>query len=141
MSHFSQITTKFKKRSAIVKALKQIGFSDHMIEVSDTPLELRQYGGSIHKSKANIRVKGHGWGHKQNYVGGLATDLGFELQEDGTYAMHCDNAKYKSNWHNKFADEYAKAVVYEHCEEKNFFISEEKVEKDGTIVMKLTSPF
>ena len=136
--------TKLKKKSCIIKALCEMGFKEHQIEVSDKPLTLKGYQGDDRKQQAHIRIKGSGWGSGQNYVGGASNDLGIERLSDGSWAMHIsdyDVNKYNKKWQSKYFDEYSRATVKEHCKQHNFFVTDERVEDDGTIVMKLRSPF
>ena len=144
MSHFTRVSTKISRKSALIKALLEMGFKEHMIEVSDKPLQLKGYMGDFREGKqGHIRIKGHGWGSSQNHVGGMSNDLGFERMEDGTYAFHVSNYdvnKYNKKWQEKLLDRYAQATVHEIADERNYFIdSEEHV--DGGIKLKLRTLF
>lgn len=129
--------------SALIKALKAMGFQDHMIENFGNKKEkLKGYHGDWRQQEANIRVKGSGWAG-QNYVGGCSNDLGFEKLADGSYAFHVsdyDQGQYGKSWQDKFLTQYGKAVVEEVCQEQNFFISSEE-EENGELVIRLQSPF
>jgi len=144
LSHYTRVTTKITRRSALVKALQQMGFKKHMIEVSDTAMNLKGYQGDTREGKiAHVRIKGHGWGSSQNYVGGLSNDLGFERMEDGSYAFHVsdyDVGSYNDNWQKKLLKEYGRAVVGEISEEQGFFVESEEEEENG-IRIRLTTPF
>lgn len=143
MSHMTIVRTKITRKSCLIKALQKLGFKNHMIEDFGLRKEnLRGYQGDTRNQKANIRIKGSGWGG-QNYVGGASNDLGFELQTDGTYSFHVseyDKGRYNQGWIDKFTKAYSREVVSEICQEQNFFISEEH-EEEGELVLKLTSPF
>lgn len=142
MSHYTRVKTKLKSQSAIVSALKKMGFKDHMIEVSDTPMQLKGYGRDFRSQKANIRIKGSGWGG-QNYVGGMSNDLGFEQVEDGTFVFHVsdyDQHKYNQKWQAKFMQQYGKSVIEEVCDAHGFMIEEES-EVNGELYIEVTSPF
>jgi hypothetical protein len=141
LSHYSLLKTKLSRESCIVKALEQMGFKKHMIENFGNKQEnLRMWNGTNGKEKANIRIKGNGWGGT-NYVGGLRNDIGFEKVADGSYDFHCDmSGEYNQAWVDKFTRIYSKEVVKEICQEQNFFISEE-TEDGEELVMKLQSPF
>lgn len=113
-----------------------------MIEWHEAGVELKGYQGDTRKQKAHIRIKGSGWAGA-NYVGAASNDLGFERQEDGSYAFHVsdyDQHRYGKAWQDKLMNQYAKAVVQEVCEEQNYFIEEEK-EANGEIFLKISSPF
>ena len=141
MSHFTNVQSSMTRESCIIKALIAMGFKQSVIEVSsDTKMQLKGYSGTIDNSRqANIRIKGNGWSG-QNHVGGLSTDLGFERMQDGTYAIHMDNARFRGDWKQRLMQQYSKAVIQEVSEEQNFFI-EEEIEEDGKILIQVTSPF
>lgn len=131
MSHYSKVGTKLCRKSALVTALQKLGFAAHAIECFDIPVSLKGYKGDERQQKANIRIKGSGWGYSQNYVGGMSNDLGFELLSDGTYALHVseyDESKYNTAWVQNLEQEYARAVVHEVCEDQGLIIEEEEEE-------------
>jgi hypothetical protein len=143
MSHYTRLSTKITRKSALVKALIAMGFKEHQIEVFDKPEKLRGYAGDYRGQQGEVRIKGYGWGHEQNAVGGMSNDLGWELQKDGTYAFHCsdyDSSKYNKSWIDKLNDQYAKAVVHEIADEHNYVI-ESETEENGEIFIKLTYPW
>jgi len=120
-----------------------MGFKEHMVEVHKETVPLKGYQGDQRQQKAHIRIKGSGWSGS-NYVGGASNDLGLEQLADGSWVMHVsdyDQYKYGKAWQEKFTDQYSRATVKKHCKQHNFFVSDEHVEEDGTIVMKLRSPF
>jgi len=141
MSHYTLVNTKLTRRSSIVKALTAMGFSEESIEVSDTPMALKDYYGHEHKHKGQIRIKGRGWGYQ---VGRLSADLGFELAADGTYTMHMDSmdqgGRLGKSWQDKFLNQYGKAVIEEVCEEHHFFITSCQ-EEGEEIHITVQSPF
>jgi hypothetical protein len=61
-----------------VKALVRAGWKENQIEVHDEAQHLVGYQGDQRKDKANVIIR-------RKYVGGASNDLGFVLQEDGTY--------------------------------------------------------
>lgn len=143
MSHYTRVATKIKNKTALVKALCAMGFKEYMIEVSDEKMSLRGYQGDTRKQKANIRIKGAGWGKTMNYVGPASNDLGFELQEDGTYAFHVsqyDQNKYNKLWQGKLLQQYGKEVIKEVVEEQDLFITEE-YQEDGKLYINVESQF
>lgn len=145
MSHFSKVRVNVKSRSALIKGLRRMGFSKHQIEVSDQKMTLKGYQGDDREQRANVRIKGSGWGEDQNYVGGASNDLGFELLEDGTYAFHVsdyDQGKYGKNWQEKFTAQYEREMFKETAEAQGFFIeSEVEDEVTGRIELIFSSPF
>lgn len=126
-----------------MKALRTLGFTDKMIEVSDTPLTLKGYHGDDREQKANIRIKGSGWGSNQNYVGGASNDLGFEKMSDGSWAFHVsdyDKSKYDQSWTTKLLNQYGLEVVKEVATEQNFFV-ESVTNQSNEIHVRLTTCF
>jgi hypothetical protein len=134
---------KLTKKSCIIKALLAMGFKEHMIECSEEKLPLKGYRGDIRAQKANIRIKGSGWGSTSNYVGEASNDLGFEKQADGTYAFHVseyDSHKYGATWQDKFQRAYGSAVVHEVAVDQGFFVMSEETENEE-LVIRLQSPW
>lgn len=143
MSMYTRVKTKITNRKALVNALKAMGFKENMIEVSDTPMALKGYQGDDRQQRAHIRIKGSGWGHGSNYVGGASNDLGWEMLEDGTFAFHVsdyDVNKYNQNWQKKLTQQYAKEVITEIAQDNKFFV-EDTHEENGEIFMRVVSPF
>lgn len=114
-----------------------------MLEESDELMPLKGYGGDFRKQKANLRIKGRGWGHSQNYVGGASNDLGWERQSDGTYAFHVsefDTGTYNQKWQKKLLQHYSAEVVREVAIEHGYFLeSEEEINEE--IYLRVSSPF
>jgi hypothetical protein len=143
MSMYTRVRTKIVNRSALLRALKNLGFKEHMVEVSDTPMSLKGYRGDDRQQRAHIRIKGSGWGQNSNYVGGASNDLGWEMLEDGTFAFHVsdyDVNKYNQGWQKRLTQQYAKEVITEIAEENKFFV-EDIAEENGEIFMQVVSPF
>lgn len=138
------LKTKITRKSALITALKALGFESHMIEdFGESKERLKGYHGDWRENKASIRIKGSGWSG-QNYVGGYSNDLGWEKLEDGSYAFHVsdyDSKKYNSEWQEKFLNQYGKAVTLEVAQGQGYFVESEEEDEDGTIVLKLSSPF
>lgn len=145
MSHYTRMATRITRKECLIKALKSMGFQEHMIESSETPLPLKGYSGDIRAGKqCHVRIKGSGW-RGQNHVGGASNDLGWERMEDGTYALHVSDydrihSRYGTKWQKKLMQEYSREVIKEVVDEQSFFIHEE-VEVDGEIHIKAYSSF
>lgn len=143
MSHYTKVTTKIKSRSALVSALKIMGFQEHQVEIrqdNQPKLSLKGYSGDTRPQTADIRLKGAGWGKEQNCVGGASNDLGFELQEDGTYQFHVseyDSRSYGKNWQEKFLQSYGKEVVKEVVASNIRYFIENETEENGEIFMTI----
>lgn len=94
MSHYNKIKTKIKSKDALKKALQKMGFKENMIQDHDEAQHLTGYAGKQRPEKANIIID-------RQYVGGAANDLGWELQEDGTYQAiisDYDKRRYNDKW-------------------------------------------
>lgn len=141
MSHYTVVATTITSRKHLISALQDMGFKRHMIEESDNLLPLKGFQGDVRKQQANVRIKGSGW-RGQNYVGGMSNDLGFELQNDGTYLFHVsdyDKGKYNSTWQEQLINHYSKHVVQEDIEMAGFYITEEQVMKNGEIRLTVSA--
>ena len=140
----SLVKTNVTRMSCIKKALLDCGFKSHMLEISEKEkFPMKGYHGDIREQRCNLRIKGSGWG-SQNYVGPASNDLGFERQADGTYAFHVseyDSHKYGTTWQEKFLNLYSKHVTLEVAEETGFYVAEENIEEDGTILIRLQSSY
>jgi hypothetical protein len=137
------VATKLCRKSAIITALQSLGFKSHMIEQFETAVPLKGYQGDSRSQRANIRIRGSGWGHSQNYVGGCSNDLGFELLSDGTYALHVseyDSSKYNKAWVNNLEQQYALAVCHEVIEDQGLTIEEEE-EVGQEIYLTISVPY
>jgi len=142
MSHYTTCNSQMKNRDCIVKALERMGFNRTDIEVSDTPMALKTYGGSSAGRKANIRIKGYGWG-SENRVGSLCNDIGFELTKDGTYTMHvCDYADRAHSIHknSNFLNLYTAEVIKDTASYHHFFVETED-NSNNEIKLELHSSF
>ena len=116
MSHYSRVSTKIVRKSALIKALQNMGFKRNMIEDSETLMNLKGYAGDTRSQQAHVRIKGAGWGTHSNYVGGASNDLGFERMADGSFALHVseyDRSKYDTQWQQKLTQEYSREVIKE----------------------------
>lgn len=142
MSAYTEVKTQIRDISCLKRALMSLGFEEHMIEISETPMELKGYGGDIRKGKkACVRIRGAGW--NENYVGGASNDLGFERMEDGTLAFHVSEYDARSNgygtsWQKKLIQNYAVEIIKETAETSGYSYDNPYVNKDGSIVLKVT---
>lgn len=131
MSHFTLVKSNLKDQESLIQALCQMGFNLKDIEISKELLKLKGYAGDFRKQKANIRLKGSGWG-KQNVVGSASNDLGFEQMPDGTFAFHVseyDLRKYGNQWQQELFANYSQNVTIKTLQEEGFEL-EESVHKN-----------
>ena len=87
MSRYSKTTTVFNDEECLVNALVDIGYKREQIEVHKTPQQLFDYcGRATHYmdakgDTANVIIRSRNIGY------GSANDLGFKLEENGTYSV------------------------------------------------------
>lgn len=121
-----------------------MGFANK-IEVHQKATNLYGYGGDRRAQTAEVVIP-------RRYVGGPANDIGFKLQEDGTYGAiisdydkgnHCADSKskhakgcrgYSSKWLKKLNQRYTYHKVKESVSSQGFFI-EEETEENGEIFL------
>lgn len=149
MSHYSRIRSKMKKRSALVKALKDMGFREDQIEVHDDAVNLYGYQGDVRQQKANIVIR-------RKHVGGAANDIGFVRMEDGTYeAIVSDYDRgngasrknelttgtrgYSGKWMELLNQRYSFRVIEEQANIEGFAL-EERYE-NGEIIVEATREY
>jgi hypothetical protein len=143
MSHYSRVAVKMTRKSCLVKALQQMGFEKHQIEVADAAMALRGYAGDERKQKAQVRIKGAGW-RGENHVGGSSNDLGFEQLEDGSFVAHIseyDRSRYNDKWIDSLTKFYTAETIREVADEYGFFIEEETTTEEGEILITVSQGF
>ncbi len=141
MSHFVQtkMSLQASRKSALKKALVNMGFQQAHVELSDTPMELKNYYGN-REGQANIRIKGRGWG-SENKLSRSSSDIGFEFKSNGEAVAHLDNMVFGEDWRNKLMVQYSREVIKEVAVEQGFFIDEEITNNNGELVITMTSPW
>ncbi len=78
MSHFVQCQTQIRDRSALCRALEELGWADREIEVHAAPVPLYGYQGDERPERAEVVIR-------RQFVGEASNDIGFARQPDGTY--------------------------------------------------------
>ncbi len=80
MSHYCEIETTFNDQQALIEALTSVqgGWELNQIEIHQVPQSLFGYRGDERKEKANIIIR-------RKHVSPSANDVGFALQDDGSY--------------------------------------------------------
>lgn len=114
MSAYSKNKTIYKDRECLITALGEMGYSQEKIELHEgVGAQLIDYCGrpthylDKNGDKANVIVR-------RKYVGSAANDLGFKLEEDGTYSAIVsayDTGKHNSKWMTGLKAAYGEAVV------------------------------
>lgn len=150
MSHYSKISTKITNKSFLLKALQDLGFTEAQLKVSDTPVQLEGYQGDKRTDTAEIIIP-------RNFVGGSSNDIGFKLQEDGTWGaiisdfdkMSGQSAKnertkgmhgYSENWLNALTQRYNYQHIKQQVTDNNYYITSEK-EENGEVLMEIQSSY
>ena len=152
MSHMTRVKTKLSSKECLLKALSDMGFSANKVQISDTPQHITGYQGDTREQTAEIIIPRY-------HVGGAANDIGFKLQEDGTWgalisdydrgnrsadskSVHAKGCNgYSEKWLKKLYQRYSYHKVKESLTSQGFFISEE-TEENGEIFMNVdTSGF
>lgn len=136
MSHYSEVKSIMKNQKCLIKALQRMGFKREEIQVSDEAQNLRGFQGDTRKQKAHIRIKGAGWGNRENAVGGASNDLGWEKQADGTYKFHVseyDQRSYGKQWQENLQAYYEEEVVRDHARMNGYTVTDYKQKNNGEI--------
>jgi hypothetical protein len=150
MSHYTKVKTKLKDKASLLKALEDMGFTKEMIRVHDTPHQVEGYEGRLREERAEIIIP-------RRYVGGSSNDIGFKLQEDGSWGaiiseFDTSSGQSQKNERTKgmrgYGEMWLKALhqryAYHHLKtqiaEQGYYI-ESEVEKDGQIYIECGSSF
>lgn len=126
-----------------------MGFKLNEIQQHKSAVNLEGFGGDKREQTAEIVIP-------RRAVGGAANDIGFKLQEDGTYeaiiseydqgngqarrSKHWNQRGYSSTWLGKLNQRYAYHNLKEELSAGGFFI-ESECEEDGEILMEVSSTF
>ena len=131
MSHFTRVKTKIKNKSALLAALADMGYTANKVELHDTPQNLYGYRGDQREQTAEIILR-------RRYVGGSSNDIGFKLQEDGTYEAiisEYDSGRHNENWRDKLSQRYAYHNIKEELSSQGFSIESESEEKGELLLV------
>lgn len=132
----------------MVKALQDMGFTADMIRHTEQAQHLEGYQGDKRAQTAEIIIP-------RRHVGGAANDIGFKLQEDGTYEAIISDydsrsnrarqgthwkgpGSYNGDWLNKLNQRYAYHNLKEELSNQGFFIESEN-EENGEIFLEVGS--
>jgi len=144
VSHYTKVKTKLRNAAAIMKALQDMGFERSMIQQHEQAVALEGYRGDKRKDRAEIVIP-------RRFVGGASNDIGFKLQEDGSYeaiiseydshsgcarkSKYHDEHGYNAKWLKKLNQRYAYHNLKEELSDQGFFIEAEN-EEDGQIFLE-----
>lgn len=135
MSHFTKCKTKIRDKELLVRALEEL-MGKGKVESYSTPTNLYGYQNDQRADVAEVIVR-------RVHVGTASNDLGFKLQEDGTYGAiisEYDSRKHNAAWLEQLAQKYAYLKVKQDLSDNNFTIKEETNE-NGEIVLNVTSAY
>lgn len=133
MSHFSEVSIKIysDRKTAITTALQAMGYKANQIEVSTSPQELRNYYGRFDGKKAHIRISPKASGPQ----------IGIELKDNGDAVVHLDSMVAGRDWHNRFVQQYTRAIIKEVAFEHGYYIEEDKVDAKGEMTVTVQSQY
>jgi hypothetical protein len=137
MSHYTRVKTQLKSTLALMQALADLGFGPEKIKHDTTGKQhLEGYEGKMREQTAEIIIP-------RKHVGGASNDIGFQLQEDGTYEAiisEYDKRRYDKKWVGKLTQRYAYNNLKNELSDGGFFIESEKEEK-GEIFLQVGTSF
>lgn len=104
MSLYTTITTCFRDRECLLKALCDVGFKKEHLEIHEKPASLFGYQGDERKQLAEIIIR-------RNNIGSASNDLGFARNKEGLYELVVSDydrtsKKYNQQWLDKLNLQY-----------------------------------
>jgi hypothetical protein len=136
MSHVSKQTTTIRNPKAIVRALERMGYKvGKRVEVHEEAVKCHGYH-EEETYKANIVLRRH----LGNGYSNRSSDVGWELQKDGSYAYHGDNFEYSDvecfddAWQQKFETYAAIEAAKIELEERDIEYEEKQDENHNPIL-------
>lgn len=150
ISHFTRVRTQIKNKACLIKALEDLGFAGKL-KISETPQHLYGFQNDQREQVAEIIIP-------RAAVGGAANDIGFQLQEDGTYEAIISDydsgnrgcrkndltnklTGYNEGWQKLLNAYYAKAVVEESSRNAGYYVADHEVDEDGNIYVNIDTPY
>lgn len=120
MSHYSKIETQIVEKESLLKALRDMGYSN--IEVHDKAQNLFGYKGDVRPEQANIIIR-------RKYISRESNDIGFRLTSKGTYeaiVSEYDQELLGIDWVGRVCQNYAECAVVSKLEKQGFEVAERK---------------
>lgn len=134
MSHYSKVKTKLVDQAALLKALADLGFEAHKVEVHERPQALRGYKGDLRPEAAHVILR-------RRFVGSGSNDIGFVRQDDGAFTAiiseYDQGRHYNQAWLDHLSQRYAYHVAVEQLTVQGFSLIEER-DENGELVLTLT---
>lgn len=132
--------------SCLKLALLDMGFSEHQLVEHTKAQQLEGYRGDKRAETAELVIP-------RRYVGGAANDIGFKMQEDGTYqAIISENERgsraankgkhsagmngYSQQWLNKLSQRYSLHKLKQDLDANGFYYDEPTIDEEGKLHMK-----
>ena len=134
MSHFVQCQTQIRDRSALCRALQELGWGDGEFEVHAAPVPLYGYQDDERPERAEVVIR-------RQFVGEASNDIGFARQPDGTYLAIISEydqrsrgrfGPYDQAWLGRLTQAYAAHLLTAQYQRKGWQVHREQRE-DGTI--------
>ena len=149
ISHYTVCKSKIRNKAALLQALEDMGFTKGMIQVHDKAVALEGYQGDKRKDTAEIILP-------RRYVGGASNDIGFKLQEDGSYAAiisaydsksnqakktkYTQTGSYNTDWLDKLTQRYAYHNIKGELSVQGFTI-ESETNENGEIFLEVGTQY
>ena len=127
MSAYTTLKTKMVSAAHLVKALRDVGFTE--VEVHETPQPLVGWLGFGREQKAEIIVR-------KKHVGAASNDIGFTRDENGHFVAlisEFDSVRYNRTWLQSLVQGYAFHVVKDQLAAQDFSVVDESVDEDRNI--------
>jgi hypothetical protein len=131
MSHFTRLQTRLTDTEALRRALADMGFAS--VEVHAVAQPLVGFLGDRRQQTAEVIIR-------RKHIGWLSNDIGFQRQEDGTFAAmisEYDRRRYSQEWLNRLTQRYAYHATRARLEGQGFDLVQEEKTPDGRIHLKL----
>ena len=135
MSHFAELKVNVlvKNEEDLIETLKE-KFGEDAVEVHDKAQKLTGYDKAANR-EAHIVIR------KETVKKVLGTygwnDLGFERQDDGTFALHADPTDWREEDRNQVIQNYAEKVASRKLKAQGYILKRE-VLKDGKVKLVAT---
>jgi len=131
MSAYTVIQTQLMSPAYLVKALRDLGFTE--VEQHATPQPLVGYFNKTRDQLAEVIIR-------RKYVGNASNDIGFVRGRDGKFTAiisEFDRDKYGDTWLMHLNQRYAYHVVMTHLAEQGFDLVQEQIDETKTIRLTL----
>ena len=132
MSKYGATKASIKDVNELIDALGDCGFSRDKIEYHEKPRNLVDFHGHFTKyldgqtyDTAEVIIR-------RQYIGGLANDIGFKRQTDGTFSMissaYDRSCGYNDTWLKKIEVSYAQRHTVNTAKKQGFKLAGTKIE-------------